>query len=372
VTITDPPIPPQPPEPPKPATTFRVYYDGNGQTSGTGPVDDMAYPQGSNAIVRGEGTLLRTHFTFSGWAETANATVAAYLAGNSIVMNADKQLYAVWNEDDKYNITYYGNGHTAGAAPRDANSPYYKNSIVTVKGKGSLAKEGYTFLGWSTNSNAKRPGFVAGDTYKSTGHVQLFAVWQRNPVPVTPRPPTPTQQPTTPLPVAAPAGGGGTAPAAAIVPEAVSEPEVVPDPPAKYIPPVVPPVAPPEDFATWSLLDLLLMLIGILATLAALFFVVRRRRNDDDADSMFGYNESDSFQGNGKRKRAAWLIASSILAVISLVLFLLTQDTRMPMTWLDQWTIVFAIILILELVSIKFVFPGKGKSKNDPDGTQPA
>lgn len=38
----------------------------------------------------------------------------------------------------------------------------------------------YTFLGWSTNRDAKVADYVAGEKYKVTGDVTFYAVWKRN------------------------------------------------------------------------------------------------------------------------------------------------------------------------------------------------
>lgn len=85
-----------------------------------------------------------------------------------------------------YTVTYNANGGT-GAVPEDDNT-YIPNAEATVLGKGDLAREGYTFLGWSTvqypvvsttvgyeaiKGNIKQ----AGATLTVTGNTTLYAVW---------------------------------------------------------------------------------------------------------------------------------------------------------------------------------------------------
>lgn len=88
------------PDTPQPGNTFRVRYYGNGETSGTAPVDSTLY--NSNDIVRVEGrnTLRKDNYTFIGWSTNRYATRAEYKVGDTFRINADTDLYAVWEKDD--------------------------------------------------------------------------------------------------------------------------------------------------------------------------------------------------------------------------------------------------------------------------------
>ena len=79
-----------------------------------------------------------------------------------------------------FTVTYNGNGNTAGTAPVD-NTIYSLESTATILGQGSLARAGYTFLGWALGSNATAPDYTAGDELVMTSNVTLFAVWERLP-----------------------------------------------------------------------------------------------------------------------------------------------------------------------------------------------
>ncbi|MCR4998974.1 MAG: InlB B-repeat-containing protein, partial [Lachnospiraceae bacterium] len=55
-----------------------------------------------------------------------------------------------------------------------------KNANYTVKGNPvdfAIPNLGYTFLGWSTNSNATTAMYACGDTFKVTGDTVLYAIW---------------------------------------------------------------------------------------------------------------------------------------------------------------------------------------------------
>ena len=79
-------------------TTYSVTYNGNGNTSGTVPVDSAAYANGATVTVKGNtGTLAKTGYEWKGWNATADGTGTNYTAGQTLTMgSANMTLYAKW------------------------------------------------------------------------------------------------------------------------------------------------------------------------------------------------------------------------------------------------------------------------------------
>ncbi len=75
---------------------YSVTYSGNGQTSGSAPIDSNLYEQGTNIIVRGNtGSLVKAGHSFSGWNTQADGAGTTY--GASFAMaQANVTLYAKW------------------------------------------------------------------------------------------------------------------------------------------------------------------------------------------------------------------------------------------------------------------------------------
>jgi uncharacterized repeat protein (TIGR02543 family) len=74
-------------------------------------------------------------------------------------------------------VTYAANGATSGAVPTDATA-YAGGATVTVLGNtGTLARTGYTFLGW--NTAAAGSGFfrAAAATFAISADTTLYALW---------------------------------------------------------------------------------------------------------------------------------------------------------------------------------------------------
>lgn len=80
-------------------TTLRasVIYNGNGNTSGTAPLDTNAYKPNETATVAGNGDLQKAGgYVFAGWGTTPGATTVEYAPGATIPMTQSLALYAVW------------------------------------------------------------------------------------------------------------------------------------------------------------------------------------------------------------------------------------------------------------------------------------
>jgi len=57
--------------------------------------------------------------------------------------------------------------------------------------------------------------------------------------------------------------------------------------------------------------------------------------------------------------RPGWLAMAIVLCIVSVILTVLTQEMKGQMVLLDQWTITFAAIFVLEIMAVAFVFePG--------------
>jgi uncharacterized repeat protein (TIGR02543 family) len=79
--------------------TYTVTYDGNGETSGSVPVDGSSpYNYNSTVTVLGNsGTLAKTGYTFAGWNTAANGTGTSQAAASTFTLgSANVTLYAQW------------------------------------------------------------------------------------------------------------------------------------------------------------------------------------------------------------------------------------------------------------------------------------
>ena len=109
------------------------------------------------------------------------------------------------------------------------------------------------------------------------------------------------------------------------------------------------------------------MLLTWLTAIAAGILYIRRRRQAPDDDEAIA--DAEEFEDPQKLKRKGWLrIAIIAVAVISLIVFILTEDMTLPMELVDEytiWMIIFlAAALLLALISRKVT----EEQEPDPEG----
>ncbi|MDK9716480.1 MAG: IPT/TIG domain-containing protein [Trichlorobacter sp.] len=78
-------------------TAQYVTYNGNGNSSGTVPVDTTGYALNATATVLGNsGALAKNGYVFNGWNTAADGSGTSYQPGATFVMAASSTLYAQW------------------------------------------------------------------------------------------------------------------------------------------------------------------------------------------------------------------------------------------------------------------------------------
>jgi predicted outer membrane repeat protein len=152
-------------------------------------------------------------------------------------------------------------------------------------------------------------------------------------------------------------------------------------PPSTTKPDTSPPstTSPPSDgndkvpLQTWALVNLILSVVGlILAIIVIIYALLKKKKKtqkqqqepekdikrknivkfDDEQNNDVTQNQ----QQEKAQRRKLWLIAAFILGVVGIIVFLLTENMNNPMTIVDKWTIINAIIFIVEIISIIFTF----------------
>jgi uncharacterized repeat protein (TIGR02543 family) len=164
--------------------TFTVVYHGNGNDSGSVPIDGTAYEQGIAVTVLGNsGNLALSAHTFSGWNTAADGSGTGYVQGSQFNMGVSNvDLYAQWTQNPTYTVTYNGNGNDGGSVPVDTTN-YEQGQTVTVLGNsGGLSLTDYAFTGWNTQADGNGTGYTQSQTFSMvTENVTLYAQWTYHP-----------------------------------------------------------------------------------------------------------------------------------------------------------------------------------------------
>ena len=82
----------------------------------------------------------------------------------------------------RFTLNYDANGATSGSAPaQQTATDSSQTHSFTLASKGTLARSGYKFLGWSESKTATTASYAAGASFSMTaGEKTLYAVWQKN------------------------------------------------------------------------------------------------------------------------------------------------------------------------------------------------
>ncbi len=97
---------------------------------------------------------------------------------------------------------------------------------------------------------------------------------------------------------------------------------------------------------SWSLFDLIMSVIGIL--LSILYLVIRPKKTEEE----MRYIQEDDTSNN---KRILTSIALITLALFNVVLLIITQNFTMHMSIFDIWSIVFAVVVVIQAVLMFFL-----------------
>ncbi|RYD94882.1 MAG: hypothetical protein EOP50_08870, partial [Sphingobacteriales bacterium] len=128
-----------------PTGQFSVYYNGNGHSGGTVPVDG-ASPYVASApvtVIGNTGSLVRGTDTFLGWNTSANGTGTNYAGGETFNVSAHTVLYARWTPN--YSVNFDANGGTGVMAAKSI-SQGTSAKLPT----NAFTRTNYVFAGWAT------------------------------------------------------------------------------------------------------------------------------------------------------------------------------------------------------------------------------
>ena len=126
-------------------------------------------------------------------------------------------------------------------------------------------------------------------------------------------------------------------------PKAESEPEVIEDEET--------PLAPMAGGA-WALVNLILMLLTVLASLLLLLGYLGKKKyakEDEYGNALHDANGNEIIDYT-RNKKGFWRVASLIPAIAAVIAFALTENMRLPMVMTDRWTLLMVIIAVVQLI----------------------
>ena len=129
------------------------------------------------------------------------------------------------------------------------------------------------------------------------------------------------------------------------------------------------PKARPEKF--WALINLICAIVTVLFGL--LLLISKRHKNKDDEEEddetrQQAANKDDEEKEQEKKRGAFTRVLAVLIAILSVVFFLVTEDMSLRWTWTDQWTIWMVVIGFVQIVV--FFVGRKWKNVDDDEDEQ--
>ena len=249
------------------------------------------------------------------------------------------------------------------------------NTSITVSGDGFVEGEGasYEVTGTQTSVGNSANAFeyklnekTLASNYDITKVVGTLTITAA-PAPVTP-PTSPT--PVSPPPVT-PRYIQQVVPALTPQEEVKKEKTPKAEPKEEKVEKEKTPKARPEKF--WALINLICAIVTVLFGL--LLLISKRHKNKDDEEEddetrQQAANKDDEEKEQEKKRGAFTRVLAVLIAIVSVVFFLVTEDLSLPWTWTDQWTIWMVVIGLVQIVV--FFVGRKWKNVDDDDEDEQA
>ena len=273
-----------------------------------------------------------------------------------------------------YEITKRSVTLTSATASKTYDGQALTSTSITVSGDGFVKGEGATYnvtgtqteVGNSANSfEYKLNENTLASNYDITKVVGTLTV-TRDTTPVTPAP-----TPTTP---SVPPVVQRVVPTPTPVPEEKVEEEQTPKAEPKEEEKVeedYTPKATQEYY--WALINLICAIVTVLFGL--LLLISKRHKDEDDEEEddetkQQATTNEDEEQEQEKKRGLFTRVLAVLIAIVSVVFFLVTEDMSLAWTWTDQWTIWMVVIGLVQIVV--FFVGRKWKNVDNDDENEEA
>ena len=273
-----------------------------------------------------------------------------------------------------YEITKRSVTLTSATASKTYDGQALTSTSITVSGDGFVKGEGATYnvtgtqteVGNSANSfEYKLNENTLASNYDITKVVGTLTV-TRDTTPVTPAP-----TPTTP---SVPPVVQRVVPTPTPVPEEKVEEEQTPKAEPKEEEKVeedYTPKATQEYY--WALINLICAIVTVL--FGSLLLISKRHKDEDDEEEddetkQQATTNEDEEQEQEKKRGLFTRVLAVLIAIVSVVFFLVTEDMSLAWTWTDQWTIWMVVIGLVQIVV--FFVGRKWKNVDNDDDDEEA
>ena len=150
-----------------------LSFNSNG---GTGNIESITKEKYSTFTIPSIDEITPpTGMLFVSWNTKQDGTGTSYDEGDSIELDENLELFAIWEIISNVTLSFNANGGTGTISSIEN----IKGSIFTVPAiDGITAPSGMKFKEWNNNSDGTGTSYVEGDTIELDKTLELFAIWE--------------------------------------------------------------------------------------------------------------------------------------------------------------------------------------------------
>ena len=120
----------------------------------------------------------------------------------------------------------------------------------------------------------------------------------------------------------------------------------------------------------WALVNLICTVVTVMLALIMLLSI-KKNKEEEDEENEVQVMESEEEKEEDKNRRRWIKVLGIIPAVIAVIVFILTEDIRLPMIIVDRWTWLMIVILLVNLaVTYLTKYRVKREDEEDENGQQ--
>lgn len=124
-----------------------------------------------------------------------------------------------------------------------------------------------------------------------------------------------------------------------------------------YLPEEETPLASLSLIPHWALGNLITLVITLLIAMASVVLFMHSRKKEERCAGV----ADGSLSAHARRRQLAFMLASLISAITSVVIFICTEDMGNKMTLVDEWTLLMVVTAVFSAVATMLVFAVDGK-----------
>ena len=150
-----------------------LSFNANG---GTGSIESIEKVKGSTFVIPSiEGIEIPTNMIFKEWNSSADGTGISYEEGQSIELEENLELYAIWEEESTVTLSFNANGGT-GSIESIIQEKYSTFIVPSIDGLD--APSGKIFKEWNSSADGTGISYEEGQSIELDANLELFAIWE--------------------------------------------------------------------------------------------------------------------------------------------------------------------------------------------------